>query len=98
MIKRPRPTSHRIIRWIFQQGNELLACGIDRGSDRWSYTLSVVPNGDVDAAIVETFESEVAALQRHAGIATRLRELGWTLVAYTGRPTTGQRTYQPTAA
>jgi len=60
--------------------------------------LSLVPNSNVDGAMVEMFESGVIALQRHAGIAAQLRELGWTLIAYTGRGATGRRHYQPAVA
>lgn len=98
MMERTRPTSRRIVRWIFQRGNELLTCGVDRESDRSSYTLSLVPNSNVDAALVEMFESGVGALQRHAGIAAQLRELGWTLIAYTGERAACRRNYQPAAA
>jgi len=98
MMKRTQPTSHRIVRWIFQRGNELLTCRVDQESDRSSYTLSLVPNRNVDAAVVEMFESGIVALQRHAGIAARLRELGWTLIAYTGSRSAGRRSYQPAVA
>lgn len=98
MIKRTQPKSHRIVRWIFQRGNALLTCGVDRESGSSPYMLSLVPNGNVDGAIVETFESGVIALQRHARIAAQLRELGWTLIAYTGRGATGRRHYQPAVA
>lgn len=73
---RVHPASRRIVCWIFQPGNDLLTCGVDRDSNRASYTLSILPNSNVDAAVVESFESSVVALQRHAAIAARLRELG----------------------
>jgi hypothetical protein len=98
MITRTRLTSHRIVHWTFQRGDDQVTCGIDQDSYRPSYTLSLVPNASVDAAVVETFESAVAALQRHAGIAAELRELGWTLVAYTGRRSTDRPACEPTAA
>jgi hypothetical protein len=98
MMKRTQPASHRIVRWIFQRGNELLTCGVDRESDRPSYTLSLVPNGSVDAAIVEMFASGIVALQRHAGLAAQLRERGWTLIAYTGARSAGRRSVQPAVA
>ena len=98
MMKRTQPTSHRIVRWIFQRGNELLTCRVDQESDRSSYTLSLVPNSNVDAAVVEMFESGIVALQRHAGMAAQLRELGWTLIAYTGSRSADRRSYQPAVA
>ena len=98
MMKRTRPTSHRVVRWIFQRGNELLTCGVDQESDRSSYTLSLVPNSNVNDATIEMFESGVVALQRHAGIAAQLRELGWTLIAYTGERSASHRRFQPVLA
>jgi hypothetical protein len=97
MTKRTQPTSQRIVRWIFQKGNELVTCGVDRETGHPSYTLSLVSNIEADAGIVEVFESGVVALQRHARIAAHLRELGWTVVAYTcGHPS--ERGYRIAAA
>ena len=98
MMKRTQPASHRLVRWIFQRGNELLTCGVDRESGRSSYTVSLVPNSKVDGAIVEIFESGIVALQRHARIAALLRERGWTLIAYSGSRSAGRRSYQPAVA
>ena len=50
-----------------------------------------------DDPIVEMFESGVGALQRHAWIVAQLRELGWTLVAYTGE-CSGSRRFRPALA
>ena len=84
MMKRTQPpTSHRIVRWIFQKGNELVTCGVVQETGRPSFTLSLVSTAKEDHGIVEVFESGVMALQRHARVAAHLRELGWTVVAYT---------------
>ena len=97
MSQRTEPASHRIVRWIFQKGNELVTCGVVQEAGRPSYTLSLVSNAKEDDGIVEVFESGVTALQRHARIAARLRELGWTVVAYTcGQPS--QPSYRIAAA
>ena len=98
MINRTQFTSHRMVRWIFQRGHELLTCAVDQESERSSYTLSLVSSVRADALLVERFESGVLALQRHAAIAARLRELGWTLIAYTGKRSAERRTCQPAAA
>ena len=39
--------------------------------------------------MVETFDSSVAALRRHAAIASSLRDHGWALDAYTGKALAG---------
>ena len=83
MTKHTQPAAHRIVRWIFQKGNELVTCGVVQEPGRPSYTLSLVSNARDDDGIVEVFESGVMALQRHARVAAHLRELGWTVVAYT---------------
>ena len=84
MMKRTQPTSHRILRWIFQRGDDLLACGVDQESDH-SFTVWRVSNSDV-AVVEEAFASGFDALRHHASIAARLRELGFTVTAYTARP------------
>ena len=97
MINRTEPASHRIVRWIFQKGNELVTCGVVQEAGRPSYTLSLVSNAREDDGLVEVFESGVMALQRHARVAAHLRELGWTVVAYTcGDPS--ERNYRIAAA
>lgn len=98
MINRTQLTSHRMIRWIFQRGQELLTCAVDQESGRSSYTLSLVSSRQADALVVERFESGVLALQRHAAVAAHLRDLGWTLIAYTGRRSAERPTCQPAAA
>jgi hypothetical protein len=84
MIAGTRPASHRVVCWIFQRGNELLTCGVEWSSDRSTHTVSLFSNDSRKAGVVETFDSGVGALQRHAHIAARLREHGWRLVAYAG--------------
>ena len=80
MMKRTEPTAQRMVGWTFQHGNNVLTCAVDRQSG--IYRLSIVPNGLVKAAMMETFESGIAALRQHAQIAAHLREHGWTLIAY----------------
>jgi len=80
-----------MVRWVFQQGNHLVTCAVERDPSGCSYAVSVVCNGQSDNAIVEMCDSGVVALQRHADIATALRRRGWTLVAYTGNGTKPRR-------
>ena len=85
------PTAaHRIVHWTFEFGADRLTCAVDVIGPL--YRLSISPNGHDETAIAETFRSGAAALQRHAGLAARLREHGWTVIAYTGdRTSTGRR-------
>jgi hypothetical protein len=77
-----------MLRWTFRRGNEFLTCVIDRARTGRGYQLAVVPQTTSDAARIEVFRSAFDVLLRHASIASELRELGWTLVAYTDSPHT----------
>ena len=74
--------SVRLLRWVFQRGNQLLTCQLDREDLQSSYTLSLVPHWDARQAASETFDAGVSAFRRHAAIAEALRGQGWTLAAY----------------
>ena len=74
--------SIRLLRWVFQRGNQLLTCQLDKEDLQPSYTLSLVPHWDVRQAASETFAAGVSAFRRHAAIAEALRGQGWTLAAY----------------
>jgi hypothetical protein len=82
-----RPTAHRqpmrLLRWIFQRGNQTLTCQVDQRPGDQTYTLSLAPHSNVGEDIAETFNSAWSALRRHAVIASELRRSGWTLAAYT---------------
>ena len=69
-----------MVRWVFQQGNNLVICAVHREAEGSSYAVSVACNGPT-GAIVERCDSGVIALQRHADIAAALRDRGWTLLA-----------------
>jgi hypothetical protein len=73
----------RLLRWVFQRGDRLLTCQLDREGRQAAYLLSLVPHWDVRQAVVETFDAGVGAFRRHAAIADELRGQGWTLAAYT---------------
>ncbi len=74
----------RLLRWIFQRGNQTLTCQVDRRPGVGSYTLSLVPQSNATAEIAETFSTAWSAFRRHAMIASELRRSGWTLAAYSG--------------
>jgi hypothetical protein len=78
-----RPSSRRVLRWIFRRGNHLLTCQLTKIFGN-RYVLSLVPHWDREHGDTETFESGLSALHRHAIIAKSLRDAGWKVVAYTG--------------
>jgi len=73
----------RLLRWIFQRGNQWLTCQVDLRPGDQTYTLSLVPHSNVAGGIAETFNTAWSAFRRHAMIASELRRSGWTLAAYT---------------
>jgi hypothetical protein len=73
----------RLLRWIFQRGNQRLVCQVDQRPDDQTYTLSLVSPSNVADDIAETFSTAWSAFRRHAMIASELRRAGWTLAAYT---------------
>ncbi len=72
-----------MLRWTFRRGNQLLTCVIDRARSGGSYQLALVPQTPSTTGRIEVFCSAFDALMRHAAIAKELRDLGWTLIAYT---------------
>jgi len=72
----------RLLRWVFQRGNRLMTCQLDREGPQASYTLSLVPHWDLRQAASETFDAGVSAFRRHAALAEQLRAQGWTLASY----------------
>ena len=82
--------SRRLLRWTFRRGNELLTCVIDRARCGYGYQLAIVPqrSSRPSGPSIETFRSAFEVLLRHAALASELREMGWTLVAYTNSPLT----------
>ena len=73
----------RLLRWVFQRGNQRLTCRVDQQPDDRTFTLSLVPHSGMGSGIAETFSSAWSAFCRHAAIASELRRSGWTLAAYT---------------
>ncbi len=71
-----------MLRWQFRMRNRTLTCGITKSGAR-DFSVITLPHWDVRGGIVETFQSQAMALQRHAAIAARLRSAGWSVAAYT---------------
>lgn len=76
------PGAGEMLRWQFRMRNRLLTCGITENGPN-GFNVITLPHWDVKGGIVETFESQSSALQRHARIADRLRSTGWSIASYT---------------
>lgn len=70
-----------LIRWVLQRGDEILTCQVDAHTHRSAYDVCIVPHWDVDAASIEVTPTLGRAFQRHAEIAMRLRNAGWSIAA-----------------
>jgi hypothetical protein len=71
-----------LLQWEFRRGNQSLTCAISAwGED--AYTVMTLPHDGMDRGAMETFAEPRAALQRHALIASRLRDSGWSVTSYT---------------
>jgi hypothetical protein len=75
--RRAEPTG--ILRWIFRRGTNALTCEI-RVNGTHSHDVCVVPHWDLSSAVIERYDRPARALWRHAEIARRFREAGWTLI------------------
>ena|SRR5687767_9465616 len=83
-MKKTTSPAQNVLRWIFRRGNHFMTCQLSRLSNRHRYVLALVPHWDKSSGDSESFDSGLAALQRHASIASSLRESGWKVVSYTG--------------
>jgi len=68
-----------MLRWVFHRGTDTLTCVVD-AARRHHFDVGVIPHWDVAASSIERFDDAVSAFERHADIARRLREAGWTSV------------------
>jgi hypothetical protein len=73
-----------MLRWVFHRGTDTLTCEID-AAGRHHFDVCVIPHWDVAASSIEQFDDAVSAFERHAAIARRLREGGWTSVDHVVR-------------
>ena len=78
-----RSAAPAIVRWEFEREHRHLMCAVHAVPVVSCYDVATVPLWDVGRTAVETFNSQSAALQRHAAIAADLRAAGWTVAAYT---------------
>ena len=73
----PTPTS--LLRWIFQRGHDRIICQVDAGR---SFTMSLLPRSGAARTLIETFDNRLQAFHRHAEVAMKLRDFGWTVASY----------------
>lgn len=69
----------RFLHWIFVKGTNALTCEIRVNAAR-SHDVCVVPHWDVSCGVVQRFDRAAKAVWRHAEIARRFQQDGWTLV------------------
>lgn len=69
-------SSTSMLRWIFRRGTAAIECDVDVAADR-SFALRVIPLWAPASAVVERFADPVSALERHAELASYLRDSGW---------------------
>jgi hypothetical protein len=79
---RKRRSIH-LLRWVFQRGNHVVTCQLEREGCHAAYMLSLVPHRDVRQTVTTTFDAAAGAFRGHASVAAHLRRAGWTLASYT---------------
>jgi hypothetical protein len=73
-----------LVRWTLRRGEANVTCQVDvRRNGSTTYEVAVVPHANVEWGIVEEVKSPLAALRRHAEIANRLMENGWSVTRHT---------------
>lgn len=76
--------------WVFRRGTATMTCEVDATAGP-HFDVCVVPHWNVAASSIEQFDDPISAFERHADIARRLRESGWTVVNHVPTSHTGTR-------
>lgn len=66
----------------FQRQDDAVTCEVDFDTRRSAYEVYVMPPRGSSGVLVERFDRATSALERHAEIASRLRQAGWTVAGY----------------
>jgi hypothetical protein len=66
-----------------------LTCEI-RVNDPKTHDVCVLPHWNLSSAVIERYRRPASALRRHAEIAQRLRNAGWTLIRDRAHARTGK--------
>lgn len=68
--------SRPVLLWVFRRDSDAITCGVEVApSGRCA--VRTVPHWNPSLSVVEPFDCAVEAMQRHAEVAHRLREIGW---------------------
>lgn len=73
-----------MLRWVFRRQDRFVTCELD-ATPRGQYEVCVIPHWNVQASVVEDRPDVMTAVERHAQLARRFREAGWTVVHPTSR-------------
>lgn len=84
------PACTPTLRWVFQKGPERLTCEVDATPAGWD--VCVIPHEDPAAGAIEWFDASMSAFRRHAEIASRLRDRGWSVVHHAAVGSVGTTT------
>ena len=68
--------SRPVLLWVFRRDFDAITCGVEVSASG-QCAVRTVPQWNPSLAVVEPFDCAVQALQRHAELAHRLREIGW---------------------
>ena len=70
-----------MLRWVLTRGDYAVTCQINPTNGRRGYEVCVVPHWNVSETSIEVVTTPAQALQRHAEIAMRMRDAGWSVTA-----------------
>jgi len=76
--------SGSMLRWTFRRGRREITCEVRTDAGAYPFGVHIIRGWDPRRPIVELSATPVHALRRHAGIAMRLREAGWSTERRTG--------------
>lgn len=70
------PATRPVLQWVFRRNDEAITCQVDVNA-AGNCEVRTVPEWNPALAVVEPFDRPGDALQRHAEVSARLRDLGW---------------------
>jgi hypothetical protein len=85
--RRPDGEPTCVLRWVSQRGPVAVTCAVEAAAERSSYDVCIFPHWNLSLGTVEHFFAPASARQRHAEIASRLRQAGWVVQYGASHPT-----------
>lgn len=77
------PSPRVLLQWTFQRHGRFLTCEVTFDPHgRNPFALAMMTHHDRADDRIETFDSSLDALQRHASITKALRAAGWMMASY----------------